>query len=452
MNDDITSAKSKQDLKFPPGPDINNALNFWESPLKSFTELIHQYGDIVSLDPNTHKVYLVNHPDNIKHVLQDNYRNYTKDSDSFKPVLGNGLFVSEGDFWLRQRRMMQPAFHRQNLEEMIPAIVKTTTELLTRWQTIAEQGESIDIFQEMTKLMMNISATTMFGVDIADDIQSLADALKTAQEYVYYQGWDYLEQLDTQDAEKNEFQKAIETIDQIVYRIIREGRQNPQNNTNLLSILLAASDEATGNKMSEEQLRDEIVGLLAGGQSTNAIALTWIFYTLAMHPDAEQRIYTELTEVLGQRSPTFQDLSNLSYTRQVIDEVLRLYPPSWLTARRSIKSDEIAGYHIPENAEVFICPYIVHRHPSFWENPEQFNPERFAPGHFTNRSHFAYLAFSGGPHICIGSNFSTMALQTILALIMKTYRLSLTSNAIIEPQPQILLQPETDISMKLEKR
>lgn len=442
-----------QASKTPPGP--SEPENFWESPLESFTKLTHQYGDIVSLDPNTHQIYLLNHPNDIKHVLQDNYRNYTKDADTFKLILGDGLFVSEGDLWLRQRRMMQPAFHRQNIEGMLPAMVKATTELTTRWQTVAKRGESIDVFAEMTEAMIDLSAITMFGADIKEDIKPLAHALTIAQEYVYYRGWDYLEQLGKEpSAEEIAFQEAVNTIDKTVYRIIDEGRKNAhKDDNNLLAMLLRASDENTGDGMSEKQLRDEVVTMLAGGQSTTAIALTWLLYTLSIYPDIEERVYTELVQVLGQRSPTFQDLPNLVYTRMVIDEVLRLYPPSWLAARRSIGIDEIGGYHIPEKSEIFICPYLIHRHPSFWENPEQFNPERFSPEQSAKRPHFAYIPFSGGAHVCIGNHFAIVAIQLVLAMIMQTYKLHLTnSERIIQPQPLILLQPQANILMTIEKR
>jgi cytochrome P450 len=437
--------------KIAPGPSIHP--NFWEDPLKSFTNLAHEYGDVVCLDPNTHQIYLVNHPNDIKHVLQDNYRNYRKDADSFKLIIGEGLAVSEGDFWLRQRRMMQPAFHRQSVAAMLPLITDATTQLLKRWQIIAEHDETIDILTEMTELTINISVSTMFGADIKDEIQPLAQALKTAQEYVYYHGWDYEEKLEKQpSSEKIQFQEAINTIDRIVYRIINERRQNKQSRDDLLAMLLHASDQETGNGMSEKQLRDEAVTMLGGGQGTTAIALTWIWYMLSTHPEVENRLYTELVEVLGQSSPTFQDLPNLVYTRMIVDEVLRIYPPAWLIVRQSLGEDVIGGYHIPKNSEIFISPHLVHRNSTFWEDPERFDPERFSPGRSAGRPQFAYLPFSAGPHVCIGNNFAIMTIQVILTMVTQFYRLHLISEQPIQPQAQILLQPQDSILMRLQKR
>ena len=437
--------------KIPPGPD--EAQNFWESPFESFAELSRAYGDIVSLDPNTHRIYLLNHPDHIKHVLQSNYRNYTRDADSFKLIAGNGLFTSEGDSWLRQRRMMQPAFHRQSIESLLPAMVKEIEKLVTNWQVAAEQGNSIDMLTEMMNLMTRISATTMFGVDLQEEVQSLTQALTTAQEYIYSQSWDYLEQDGKElSNEQIQLQKAMDTIDKIAYHIIGQGRKNSQRVDNLLAMLLRTSDEETGNGMSEEQLRDEVVGMLAGGRETTAITLAWTYYMLSIYPDVEHRMYTEIEQVLGQRRPTAQDLSKLTYTRMVIDEVLRFYPPGWLIARRSIGADEIGGYAIPENSEIFISAYLVHRHPSFWEDPEQFDPERFSPEQTAKRSHFAYLPFSAGPRICIGNNFALLAIQLVLAMTIQTYRLHLISERPVQIQPQILLQPHTNILMTLQRR
>jgi cytochrome P450 len=440
-----------QTHKIAPGP--SDPLNFWENPLSSFTALVHQYGDVVCLDPDTHQIYLINHPTDIKHILQDNYRNYRKDADTFKLIIGDGLLVSEGDFWLNQRRIMQPAFHHQSLNAMLHPMVNAVTELMKRWQAIAERGESIDVLAEMTELTINISASTMFGADIKDEIGLLAHAITTAQEYIYYQGWDYEEKIEKEPSSQDtQFQEAINTVDRIVYRIIAERRQNKKSTDDLLAMLLHASDEKTGNGMSEKQLRDEVVTMLSGGQGTTAIALTWIWYMLSVHPDIEQRLYTELIQVLDQRSPTFQNLPDLVYTRMVINEVLRLYPPSWLTARRSIREDKISGYHIPENSEIFISPYLTHRHPTFWKDPEHFNPDRFSSEHSLERSHFAYLPFGAGPHICIGNQFALLAIQLAIAIITRTYHLSLVSDRKAQLQPQILLQPKDRILMTLQKR
>lgn len=443
------SQENPQGYKTAPGP--TEPQNFWENPFGIFTALSRQYGDIVCLDPENHRIYLVNHPTPIKHILQDNYRNYRKDSDTFKPILGEGLLVSEGDFWLRQRRIVQPAFHRRGLETMLEPMITTTEKMIKDWRhNFLEQDQSFDIFTEMTKLAINMSASTMFGADIKDETEALSGAITAAQEYIYYQGWNYEETEENQAApEITPLDNAINTIDRIVYRIINERRGNEQGKNDLLTMLLHASDEKTGSGMTEKQLRDEVVTLLAAGQGTTAIALTWAWYLLANRPDVMQRIRAEVAQEFGQNPITFENLSNLPYTRMVVNEVLRLYPPSWLTARRSLADDEVGGYHIPENSEIFISIPLIHRHPAFWKNPEMFDPEHFSPEQSAERPHFAYLPFGSGPHICIGNQFALIAIQLVLALISQTYDLHLTTQQEIQPQPQILLQPSENILIKL---
>lgn len=444
------SQVNSQGYKTAPGP--TEPQNFWEDPFRTFAILAREYGDVVCLDPQNHRIYLVNHPSPIKHILQDNYRNYGKDSDSFKKVVGNGLLTSEGDFWLSQRRIVQPAFHRQGLEMMLAPMIATTENLIKDWQGFLKQGESFNILTEMTKLTTNMIASTMFGADIKDETQALTDAITSAQEYIYYQGWNYEEEANNQAShEATPLDNAINIIDRIVYRIINERRQNEQGKNDLLAMLLHASDEKTGNGMSEKQLRDEVVTMLAAGQATTSMALTWSWYLLATHPDVTERIRAEVAQQIGQNPITFENLLNLPYTRMVVNEILRLYPPSWLTARRSLMDDEVGGYHIPESSEVFISIPLIHRHPAFWKNPDMFYPEHFSAEQSAERPHFAYLPFGAGPHLCIGNQFALVAIQLILALITRSYNLRLTNEQEIHPQPQILLQPSENIFMKLEE-
>lgn len=444
------STNSVETEKFAPGP--VDFFNFWENPLTFFTNVVKEHGDLVCLDPDKHQIYLLNNPDDIKHVLQDNYHNYKNDSDAFKLVIGNGLAASEGELWLRQRRIMQPAFHHRNLETMGDSITNITMRFMQNLQI--STNKNIDALAEITELTTNISASTMFGADIQNETKLLSQALNTAQEYVYYHGWDFDEKFQKEPSlEDAQFQEALSTIDRIVYRIINERQKdNRQNKNDLLAMLLQSFDEKTGERMSEKQLRDEVVTMLAGGQSTTAIALVWILYILSIHPDAENRLYEEIIQVVGQRHPTFQDLPNLVYTRMIINEVLRLYPPSWLTTRRSIEKDQIGGYHIPKNSQILISSYLVHRHPNFWENPERFDPERFSASRSTERPHFAYIPFSGGARICIGNRFAIMVIELVLVMIVQTYRLVLPSKQSVQPEPHILLEPKDRLLIQIQKR
>lgn len=419
-----------------PGPEEFPEL--WQNPLQVLIDASRQYGHIVCLDPYEHRIYLLTHPDHIKYVLQDNYGNYRRDADSFRLLVGNGLIANEGDFWLRQRRLMQPAFHRRQIATLAETMVEVTTKLLARWQKFVQSGEPLDMAAEMMKLTTHIIVKTMFSVDGDEEIEAAARAMEIGQAYIYQLGWDYLGE---NKPDERPFREAIETLDQIIYRMIDERRQSDLEANDLLSMLLKVRDEETGQGMSEKQLRDEIVGIFGAGRDTTALALAWTWYLLATHPEVAERLHTELAARLAGRLPTFEDLPYLPFTRQIFEEALRLYPPGWMTARMSLNEDKIGGYDIPANAEIFLSPYVTQRHPDFWDNPDDFDPDRFAPERSADRPRFAYFPFGGGPRVCIGNNFAMVEAQLVIATIAQTYRLCLGPEQRVEPDVRITLQP-----------
>lgn len=423
--------------KIAPGPQEFPEL--WHNPFQVLIEAAQQYGDVVCLDPQNHRIYLLVHPDHVKHVLQDNYRNYRRDADSFKLLVGNGLIANEGASWLRQRRLMQPAFHRQQIAGLTTRMVEVTATLMARWEKAADSGEPLDMLAEMMNLTTHIIVKTMFGVDSDETVDAAAQALAIGQEYIFQSGWDYTGE---NNPDQQRFEQAVATLDKMVYQMIEERRRSGRYENDLLSMLLQAQDEETHEGMDDRQLRDEIVSIFGAGRNTTAIALAWTWYLLATHPEAERRLQTELSAVLQGRQPTFADLPQLTYTRQTIEESLRLYPPGWMTARMSIGEDIIGGYTIPPQSEIFLSPYITQRHPAFWENPEQFEPERFAPEQVGNRPKFAHFPFGGGPRVCIGNSFAMVEAQLVIASLAQTYRLRLTPDAKVEPDAQITLQPQ----------
>ncbi|HXV41640.1 MAG TPA: cytochrome P450 [Anaerolineae bacterium] len=424
--------------KIAPGP--QEFPDLWQNPLQTLVDAARQYGDVVCLDPTNHRIYLVTHPDHIKQVLQDNYRNYRRDADSFKLLAGNGLIVSEGDFWLRQRRLMQPAFHRQQIAALTATMTEVTVAMLERWRAAAEQGEPLDILAEMMNLTLTVIVKTMFGGNVDEEVEAAANALGIGQEYLYQQGWDYTGEQGT--AGEEQFRQAIDTLDRMVYRLINERRRSGQDGHDLLSMLLQARDEETGEGMSEQQLRDEIVTIFGAGRDTTAIGLAWTWYLLDRHPEVERRLQAELARVLAGRAPTFADLPNLPYTRQLFEEALRLYPPGWMTARLSLGEDEIGGYHIPAHSEIFLSPYVTQRRPDLWPDPEAFDPDRFNPECAANRPRFAYFPFGGGPRVCIGNAFAMVEAQLVIAMIAQTYHLRLFPGCQVEPEALITLQPK----------
>jgi cytochrome P450 len=399
---------------------------------------------VVCLDPYSQKVYLVSHPRYIKHVLQDNYRNYRQGADTFKVLIGEGLVGSDGPLWLRQRRLMQPAFHYQRIAALVPIMTQVIEAVLERWRIATEPGESLDIATEMMNLTLAIVTKTLFSTDIGDKINVVAHTLKVAQDCLHEHSWDdYKDEAEGSSILQDpDFQEALSTLDQIVYDIINKRRQSGQVYNDLLSMLLEARDEETNEGMDEKQLRDEIVTLFGAGRDTTATALSWAWYVLAQHPEVERQLHAELATVLGGRIPTFEDLPKLSYTKQVFEEVLRLYPPIWMTTRIARGEDEIGGYYIPANSEIYLSPYVTQRHPAFWENPDDFDPERFTPERSIGRPRFAYFPFGGGPRVCIGNSFALVEAQLILAMMAQTYQLHLTQEGQVEPVALITLQPQ----------
>jgi cytochrome P450 len=429
-----------------PGPQQFPEL--WNNPLQVLIKAAQQYGDIVCLDPHEYRIYLLVHPDQIKYVLQDNYPNYRRDAQSFKLLVGDALIANEGAAWLRQRRLMQPAFHRQQIAALATRMTELATAMVGRWETAARNGEPLDILAEMMNLTTQIIVKTMFGSDADETVEAAAQAMTIGQEYLYQLGWNYLNETPP---DPQPFEQALQTLDKMVYHLIDERRRSGRQENDLLSMLLAARDEETHKGMDDQQLRDEIVGIFGAGRDTTAIALAWSWYLLATHPEAEARLQTEVATVLQGRSATFAELPQLAYTRQVIEESLRLYPPGWMTARLSINRDQIGGYDIPANSEIFLSPYVTGRHPAFWDKPERFEPERFSPEQMSRRPRFAYFPFGGGPRVCIGNNFALMEAQLVMATITQAYRLRLAPGAEVEPEVHIMLQPR-GLWMTLEPR
>jgi len=443
MNDSNTSTDRLSPPKIAPGP--GDSSHMWDDPTAFFLEATHKYGDLVYFNTASHPIFLLNHPDYIKHVLQDNYRNYRVAGDNLKLIIGDGLFVSEGNTWLQQRRIMQPSFHRQRLAGMFPTMTNVVTTFLKHCEASNKQNSPIDILAEMTELTTNLSAHTMFSIDVHQQASKLAHLIATSLEYAnaYFGGANG----DVPSPEQLLFQKSLGELDQLIYRLIHERRKTGKDEGDLLSMLLQAKDEETGEGMTDKQLRDQIITMWIGGQTTTAIALMWTWYLLSTHSDVEAKFRMELSNVLGNRPLGLDDLPKLAYGRMIIDEALRLYPPAWLTARRSVAEEKIGGYDIPANSEIYISPYVTHRHLAFWNNPEHFDPERFSPERSAGRKPFAYLPFGGGPRLCIGNNFALMAIQVILTIHARSYHLSLEKNHPIKPKPQIILSPNSKILM-----
>ena len=409
-------------------------------------------GDIVRFQFGPVIAHAVFHPDYVKHVLQDNNQNYRRSifMDRLKPVFGEGLFTSNGAHWRRQRRLTQPAFHRQRIAGFASLMTEATQTMLERWEVAATQGQSIQLLFELNHLTHDITGKALFGTDISHTAAAAEQAISTLLEHFndcYENALTVSETLPT--LHNYRFWQAIRSLEKMAYRIIAARRRSGHDSGDLLSMLLFARDEETGAGMTDKQLRDEVITFLGGGTETTAVSLTWAWYLLSEHPAIEHTLRTELSEVLGGRIPTMNDIPHLTYTRMVIEEALRLYPPAWLTSRNAVSSDEIDGYHIPARSLLLVSPYVTHRHPAFWENPERFEPERFTPERVADRRRYAYFPFGGGPRRCIGDEFAMLEAQLILATVAQQYRLHREQP--VTPRPMLSLLPNSGVPMRLQK-
>ncbi len=452
-------AKAEKSLaakrKIAPGPKgacvFGSLSEMRENQIKLFMDSTRDHGDVVRLHLVIY-VHLINHPDHVRHVLVDNHTNYEKDRfyDRIKPVVGEGLLTSNGDFWRRQRRLAQPAFHKQRLAGFADTMSRTTADLLDGW---AARGPGpMDVSVEMMKVALQIVGRTLFGAELGGEADVVGDALGTALEITKERFQSLFMGAGLPTARNRRFNRAMKVLDDVVYGVIEQRRASGKDEGDLLSMLMSARDEDTGEGMSDRQLRDELMTMLLAGHETSANALTWAWFLLSKNPAVERRLHEEVGAVLGDRVPTFEDLPRLKYTRMVIDEVLRLYPPAWLYTRGTIQADEIGGYHVPAKSVVMISPYVLHRNPAIWENPEGFDPERFTEERVAARPKHAYVPFAGGPRQCIGNNFALMELTIIIAMVVQRYRLDLLPGQKIEPDPTVTLRPSAPVMVTVRPR
>jgi cytochrome P450 len=293
----------------------------------------------------------------------------------------------------------------------------------------------------------------MFGTDVDRDYASLSEAFGVALEYLNTKLFSPIDISERWPTPLNRrFLKARRTIDDVVYRVIGERRRTGHTRDDLLGMLLEARDEETGESMSDGQLRDEVTTIFVAGHETTATTLAWTWYLLSKHPAVARRVSDELDATLSGRTPAMADLPNLAHTRMVIDEAMRLYPPAWMFARLAIGDDEVCGYRIPAGSMVMLSPYVMHRHPAYWDNPEGFDPERFLPERSADRPKYAYFPFGGGPRLCIGNTFSQIEAQLIVAMVAQTYRLHLLPGHRVEPKPISTLRPYPGVMMTVQKR
>ncbi len=422
------------------------------NPLAMMVAMQRDHGDIAHWRIGPQDIYLFSHPDLIRDVLVTNQKNFHKSRglERAKRLLGNGLLTSEGEFHLRQRRLAQPAFHRQRIATYAGTMIDYAERTGARWQ----DGETVDMHNEMMRLTLGIVARTLFDADVDNEAAEIGAALTQAFESFNLAMLPFTELLEKLPLPAvRRFNAARDTLDRTIYRMIEERRRSGEDRGDLLSMLLLATDtEGDGGGMSDLQLRDEALTIFLAGHETTANALTWTWYLVSQNPDVEAKLHAEVDAVLGDRAPCFEDLASLPYTRMVFAESMRLYPPAWAIGRRALEPFDVRGYRIPKRAVVLMSQYIVHRLPEYFPDPERFDPERWTPEAQASRPKFSYFPFGGGTRVCIGEQFAWMEGVLLIAALSRKWRMNLVPGHPVEVQPLITLRPKHGMSMTVHKR
>jgi cytochrome P450 len=438
-----------------PGPKggyfSGSAAAFRRDQLGFYADCARQYGDMVETRLGPFRIVLIYHPDAIEELFVTRNRDFIKSPglQILRPLLGNGLFLAEGDTWLRQRRLAQPAFHRQR----VAAYGEVMTALTERYVEGWKDGDVVEVHGEMMEVTQAIVGKTLFDADVSGDAHEVAQAARIMAE-------DFGARLTSlrlipywvPTPRNVRAWRAIRRLDGLIRRIIAKRRAGGEDRGDLLSMLLHARDVDDGSGMSEEQLRDEAMTMYLAGHETTAVTLSWTWYLLAQHPDVDARLARELREVLGGRAPTVEDLPRLRYADMVITESMRLYPPAFGIGRQAVKATEIGGHAVAPR-DILIAPtWVVQRDIRWFEAPEVFRPERWADDLARRLPRFAYFPFGGGPRQCIGNAFAQMEAVLVLATIAQRFRLTLEPGQRVTPTPYITLRPEPGIRMRLAVR
>ncbi len=426
----------------PPEAALQFDIGSTDDSLERMIELFALHGDIyrVYVPARQSHTYVIHHPDDVKRVLVSNHRNYTKGLglDRVRILLGKGIMTSEGELWTRQRYMMQPLFHRRVITQFAEVIGTANSQLLRRWEALERRGEPVSLTDEMSMLTLEIVLRAIFG----RDLERMSAQL----------GGNPFEVV-TREQERNlQFAFKFRSLTKLVAGLIERRRHEKEEHFDYVAMLMGARDKDSGEPMAERQLIDEVLTLVVAGHETTASALNWTWYLLSQHHDVEARLHAELDALSDETAPSLARMEQLAYTQQVVNEALRLYPPGWLLSRRTVQADVLGGYEIPAGTNVLLPLYLLHRHPRFWQDPDRFLPERFAPEHEAERPRFAYMPFAAGPRHCIGETFALYEMLMHLHRIARRFRLIHVPDKPIELEAQINLRTRYPLHMRLERR
>lgn len=437
----------------PPGPRgypvIGVFLAARRDPLGFFLESMRRHGDVVCMRFGSRRAYLLSHPEDVRHVLEDDQNIYAKapTAERVRLLFGDSLTTLDGERWQRRRCLVRPAFRPRSLVRALPIVTEATAQMLDRWASIAERGETVDVSREMTDLTKAIIVKLVFGDVGAAQVRAVGEALESSFQHVNRRVWSPLGALDFPTPGQRRLEAALRTIDTFVCAAVARARDDAPPAGSLLAALLDAHDAQRGERLRDADLCRELKAILFAGHTTTASALAWTLYAVSTHAAAGASVRAEVREALDGRAPGADDLPSLVRTRRVIDEVLRLYPPTWVTARTPLQDDHIRGYRIATGSIVLLSPFVTHRHPAFWPEPDRFDPDRFAPD--ARRAPFAYFPFGGGPRSCIGAWLASVEMQLVVGMIAQRFELTLVPGSRVAVEPGVTLRPQPGVPMVL---
>ena len=409
--------------RIPPGPDEKYTTS--QGLLNWIGDQFKRFGDTYKASIDGTSVYVTRNPRYAEHVLRENWGNYVK-GQAIKRVallLGNGLMVTEGEFWKGQRQMIQPAFHRNAVAALIKIIATANAALLKSWEQAARKNESVNVTVDISHMVLNVVLVSIFG----EDYEHVGPHFSVLSE----------------DAGRTlEFAQTFRSLGQLVLQVAARRREQNIISTDILGMLMEARDRNSGRGMPDRQLVNEIMTLIVAGHETTASTLNWVWYLISQHPEVEEKLSSELDSLCASEPPAVDDLPKFTYTRGLIEEALRLYPPGWLMTRRALKDDLIGDYFVPAGTEIYIPPYFIQRHPELWDAPDRFDPDRFAPDRSQNRDRLAMLPFSAGPRNCIGEILARVEMQIHLIMVARRLRLRSVETKL----------PELDIGVNLRSK
>lgn len=444
--------KDMQTTIRPPGPKgypiVGSLLELQKDPIKFLEETAKDYPDIAKVKLGPVNFVVIQKPEYTQHVLQKNYSNYCKPftTKQLTFVLGNGLLTNDGSFWLKQRRLIQPVFHRRSLEEFVQTMVNSTDESIKALH--AYGNKEVPVHHEMTRLTMDIIGKTMLSADAGSDFPKISGAIDYLIEALITRIKSYVKLPYWMPTRKHLLMKKYrDTIGAYINSVIQERQKSGKSYNDLLGMLMAVEDADTGEKMDEKQLRDEIITIYIAGHETTANALTYSLFLLAKNPEYLDKLRQELAEQIGTEEPSFENLRKLPLLAATVNESLRLYPPAWIFERAAIEDDNVDGFLIKKGDIVSFPPWVIHHNPKFWPNPLIFKPERFL-GKTVKDYGYTFLPFGGGPRICIGNNFALTEMQVVLAKLVREFNLEIDNSYELKLNPTITLRPAGEVPIR----